>query len=70
MFGITNQRYPAASDHRSALEGTDEQTEGARFFPTLEWLEIYWKHFGAGRTAGSDCFGCGSAGGNPAVTWD
>jgi len=23
------------------------ETEGASFFHTLEWLEIYWKHFGA-----------------------
>jgi len=25
------------------------QTEGASFFQTLQWLEIYWKHYGAGQ---------------------
>jgi CelD/BcsL family acetyltransferase involved in cellulose biosynthesis len=26
-----------------------EQTPGATFFSTREWLEIYWKHYGAGQ---------------------
>ncbi len=25
------------------------QTEGATFMQSLEWLEVYWKHFGAGQ---------------------
>ena len=41
-------------NHISALNGLREQwnellaeTKGATFFQTLEWLEAYWKHFGA-----------------------
>jgi CelD/BcsL family acetyltransferase involved in cellulose biosynthesis len=25
------------------------QTPGASFFHSLDWLEIYWRHFGAGQ---------------------
>ena len=25
------------------------QTRGATFFHSLDWLEVYWQHFGAGQ---------------------
>jgi CelD/BcsL family acetyltransferase involved in cellulose biosynthesis len=35
--------------YRSLWRELHEQTEDATFFHSLEWLEIYWKHFGAGQ---------------------
>ncbi|OHB78327.1 MAG: hypothetical protein A2V98_20495 [Planctomycetes bacterium RBG_16_64_12] len=36
-------------DYRSAWQSLLAQTEGASFFRSLQWLEIYWRHFGAGQ---------------------
>lgn len=35
--------------YRAHWRHLHEQMECASFFHTLEWLEIYWKHFGAGQ---------------------
>lgn len=34
------------SDLRSQWESLLRQTPGADFFRTLDWLEVYWRHFG------------------------
>ena len=35
------------NDYRSAWESLLAQTKNATFFQSLDWLEVYWKHFGA-----------------------
>jgi len=35
--------------YRAAWRDLLAQTPGASFFQSLEWLEIYWKHFGQGK---------------------
>jgi hypothetical protein len=35
--------------YRQAWRDLLRQTPGASFFQTLEWLEIYWKHYGKGK---------------------
>jgi len=35
------------AEHRRAWASLLAETPGASFFQTLEWLEVYWKHFGA-----------------------
>ena len=37
------------SPYRSAWHDLLAQTEGASFFQTLEWLELYWKHYASGK---------------------
>ena len=37
------------ADYRLPWRSLLEQTAGASFFQSLEWLEAYWKHFGAER---------------------
>ncbi len=39
----------ALSDLRSTWEALLAQTPDADFFRTLDWLEVYWKHYGAGQ---------------------
>lgn len=36
----------ALRPHRAAWTRLLEQTPGAGFFQSLEWLEVYWRHFG------------------------
>ena len=35
--------------YRTAWRELLRQTPGASFFQSLEWLEVYWKHFGKGK---------------------
>jgi len=37
------------AEYRQAWRALLEQTAGASFFQSLEWLETYWRHFGAGQ---------------------
>jgi len=39
----------ALADFRSQWESLLAQTPGADFFRTLDWLEVYWRHYGAGQ---------------------
>jgi len=34
-------------DYRSEWRSLLGQTQGASFLQSLEWLEVYWRHFGA-----------------------
>jgi CelD/BcsL family acetyltransferase involved in cellulose biosynthesis len=40
---------PTLLAHRLAWEALLLQTRRASFFQTLDWLECYWRHFGAGQ---------------------
>jgi CelD/BcsL family acetyltransferase involved in cellulose biosynthesis len=40
----------ALADYRAQWRSLLESTAGASFFQSLEWLEVYWRHFGAGQT--------------------
>jgi CelD/BcsL family acetyltransferase involved in cellulose biosynthesis len=40
----------ALEDYRLAWEFLLEQTASASFFQALDWLECYWKHYGADQT--------------------
>jgi CelD/BcsL family acetyltransferase involved in cellulose biosynthesis len=35
--------------YRTAWHALLSRTQGASFFQTLEWLELYWKHYGDGK---------------------
>ena len=35
--------------YRWAWQNLLDQTPGASFFQSLDWLEVYWRHFGAGQ---------------------
>lgn len=37
------------AEYRSVWRSLLAQTRGASFFQSLEWLEAYWKHYGAGQ---------------------
>ena len=37
------------ADRRLLWNALLSQTRGANFFQSLDWLEIYWRHFGAGQ---------------------
>jgi CelD/BcsL family acetyltransferase involved in cellulose biosynthesis len=37
------------AEYRSAWSDLLDQTPGASFFQSLDWLEVYWRHFGAGQ---------------------
>jgi CelD/BcsL family acetyltransferase involved in cellulose biosynthesis len=37
------------AEYRSAWSGLLDQTPAASFFHSLDWLEVYWRHFGAGQ---------------------
>ncbi len=37
------------AEYRRAWASLLDQTAGASFFQSFEWLETYWKHFGAGQ---------------------
>lgn len=39
----------ALGDYRAVWRSLLEETPHATFFYSLEWLEIYWRHFGAGQ---------------------
>jgi CelD/BcsL family acetyltransferase involved in cellulose biosynthesis len=39
----------ALADYRTRWRSLLEKTAGASFFQSLEWLEVYWRHFGAGQ---------------------
>jgi CelD/BcsL family acetyltransferase involved in cellulose biosynthesis len=36
-------------EYRSAWSDLLDQTPAASFFQSLDWLEVYWRHFGAGQ---------------------
>ncbi len=44
---IEINRIEALGEHRKAWQALWNETRCATFFQTLEWLEVYWKHFGA-----------------------
>jgi CelD/BcsL family acetyltransferase involved in cellulose biosynthesis len=37
------------AEYRSTWNHLLQRTPGASFFQSLDWLEVYWRHFGAGR---------------------
>jgi CelD/BcsL family acetyltransferase involved in cellulose biosynthesis len=41
--------FAALSRHRDEWQALVLQTEGATFFHTFDWFEVFWKHYGAGR---------------------
>ena len=43
-----NQIHELA-EYRLEWRSLLERTEGESFFHTLEWLEVYWRHFGQGQ---------------------
>jgi hypothetical protein len=42
-------RIEELSEYRSVWGTLLAETKGASFFQSLEWLEAYWRHFGAGQ---------------------
>lgn len=42
-------RLEALDDYRPAWHKLLAETAGASFFQSLEWLEVYWRHFGDGQ---------------------
>ena len=42
-------RIPDLADFRPVWSELLRQTPGASFFQSLDWLEVYWRHFGAGQ---------------------
>lgn len=42
-------RIEELGEYRSAWHTLLRQTRGASFFHSLEWLEVYWRHYGAGQ---------------------
>jgi len=37
------------AEHRQLWRSLLQRTDSATFFQSLEWLEVYWRHFGRGR---------------------
>ncbi len=51
MAGIVEiNRIESLTDYRSDWAALLDQTPGANYFQSLDWLEIYWRHFAAGQT--------------------
>ena len=42
-------RIDQLAEYKSLWSSLLEQTAGASFFQSLQWLEIFWKHFGSSR---------------------
>ncbi len=42
-------RIEELAEHRGVWASLLDRTAGATFFQSLEWLEVYWRHFGAGQ---------------------